>query len=99
MFYQLKLKADARGTSKEVFGVSVTKEVSTYVETERDLVAEADKKKLTTVDITPLATLPERGEDGNAPRLVDFKDEYLSDAAQQSAENAAAAREDASDES
>lgn len=77
MFYKLKLKATAKGTSKEVFGVSVNKEVSTYVETVRDLVAEADKKKLTTVEISPLAQLPERGEDGNAPRLVDFKDEGL----------------------
>lgn len=88
MFYQLKLKPDARGASREVFGVQVNKEVSTFVETVRDLHAEADKKNLKSVDITALDSLPERGEDGNAPHVVDFKDEGLGEPAKAAAEAA-----------
>ena len=97
MFYQLKLKPEARGTSKEVFGVSVNKEVSTFVETVRDLHAEADKKNLKSVDITALDRLPERGEDGNAPHLVSFGDQYLSEAAQEAEANKKPADEPTAD--
>lgn len=78
MFYKLKLKDNAKGDDKSVFGVTVYKDKSVYVETERDLIAEAEKRRLTTVTVQPIDTVPERGEDGNAAIFIDFKDEGLS---------------------
>lgn len=67
MFYRLKVRADAKKVPAEALGFPVNKEVSTYVETTRDLAAEAAKKNLKAVEVTVVATIPERGEDGNAP--------------------------------
>lgn len=75
MFYKLTVKENARKAPTEVLGLPVAKDVSTYVETTRDLVAEADKKGLKTVSVTAVETVPERGEDGNAPRFFDLGDE------------------------
>lgn len=77
MFYRLKAKADAKKVPTDVLGFPVHKEVSTYVETTRDLVAEASKKNIKTVDVTVVETLPERGEDGNAPHVITVGDHGL----------------------
>lgn len=74
MFYQLKIKENLKKVPDSVLGFPVKYGVSTYVETTRDLVAEADKKKIKSITITPCATLPERGEDGNAPTLIKLGD-------------------------
>jgi len=75
MFYKLTVKENARKVPTEVLGLPVAKDVSTYVETTRDLVAEADKKGLKIVSVTAVETVPERGEDGNAARFFDLGDE------------------------
>lgn len=78
MFYRLKVKADAKKVPTEALGFAVSKEVSTYVETTRDLAAEASKKNLKTVEVTIVETLPERGEDGQntaAPAEDEVTDE------------------------
>ena len=77
MFYKLKLKDSAKDSTKSIFGVTVQKDVSVYIETERNLLDELAKKRVSTVEATVVETVPERGEDGNAPRFVDFGDEPL----------------------
>lgn len=74
MFYKLKVKADAKRVPTEVLGFPVDQQVSTYVETTRDLSDEAAKKNIKTVDIVTVDSLPERGEDGNKPRLFKLGD-------------------------
>lgn len=74
MFYRLKIKADAKRVPAEVLGFPVNKEVSTYVETTRDSAAEADKKGLKVVEVTAVETLPERGENGDAPYVIRLGD-------------------------
>lgn len=79
MFYKLKVRADAKRVPSEVLGFPVNQQVSTYVETTRDLVAEAAKKNIKTVDIIVVETLPERGEDGNNPRVYKLGDHQASE--------------------
>ena len=74
MFYKLKVRADAKRVPSEVLGFPVDQQVSTYVETTRDLVAEAASKNVKTVDVVAVAQLPERGEDGNYPRVFKLGD-------------------------
>lgn len=74
MFYKLKVRADAKRVPSEVLGFPVDQQVSTYVETTRDLVAEAASKNVKTVDVAAVSQLPERGEDGNYPRVFKLGD-------------------------
>lgn len=74
MFYKLKVKADAKRVPSDVLGFPVDQQVSTYVETTRDLIDEAAKKNIKTVEIVTVDSLPERGEDGNNPRLFTLGD-------------------------
>lgn len=87
MFYRLKVSSDAKRKPTEILGFPVDTEVSTYIETERDLVAEFEKKGVKTVEISPVDQLPERGEDGNFPRVFDLKDEGLGQQAVDQAEH------------
>lgn len=84
MFYRLKVRADAKKVPAEALGFPVNKEVSTYVETTRDLAAEAAKKNLKAVEVTVVATIPERGEDGNAPHVITVGDHGQNTAAPES---------------
>jgi hypothetical protein len=74
MFYKLKVKDGAKKAPAEMLGFPVKPEVSTYVETTRDLVAEATKKNIKTVSVEAVETIPERGEDGNAPHVIHVGD-------------------------
>lgn len=76
-FYKLIVKQDVRRAPETILGFPVSKELSTYIETERDLVAEFEKRGVKSVDITTVDSIPERGEDGNFPRVFDLKDEGL----------------------
>lgn len=76
-FYRLKVKQSVNRAPQSILGFPVDKEVSTYIETERDLVAEFEKKGVKSVEITSVESIPERGENGDYPLKFDLKDEGL----------------------
>lgn len=52
MFYRLKVSENAKKVPEQALGFPVKAGVSTYVETIRDLPAEAAKKNLKSVEVT-----------------------------------------------